>query len=187
MEEARGHDGNLVAWAIGVTYVGGRVPFTGLLAMPSLRFDRGRRGLRLTATSPRGVALLLVAYLVAWAVSGQRLTRTETEAAVRTYLSFAMSRAQTAAYGATGAIPDSATAERWLAERQALDSAVIASIDIHHSLLDPPFSTIAEFRVRVRFSRGVQPAERYFFVRKRPLSAPEVRRETSAWAWRLYL
>lgn len=155
--------------------------------MPALRFDRGRRGFRLTATSPRGVVLLVVAYLVAWGVSGQRLTRTETESAVRAYLSFAMSRAQTAAYGATGALPDSATAERWLAERQALDSAVIASIDVHHSLLDPPLSTIAEFRVRVRFASGVQPAERYFYVRKRPLSAPDVRWETTAWAWRLYL
>ena len=155
--------------------------------MPALRFDRGRRGLRLTATSPRGVALLIGAYLLAWGVSGQRLTRNETEAAVRTYLSFAMSRAQTAAYGATGAIPDSATAEQWMTERHALDSAVIASIDVHHSLLDPPLSTIAEFRVRVRFARGVQPAERYFYLRKRPLTAPEVRWETSAWAWRLYL
>ncbi|MFA6166712.1 MAG: hypothetical protein WC700_08855 [Gemmatimonadaceae bacterium] len=155
--------------------------------MLALRFDRGRRGLRLAATSPRGAALLLVGYLAAWGVAGQRLTRSEAEAAVRTYLSFAMSRAQTAAYGATGAIPDSATAERWLAERHALDSAVIASIAVHHSLLDPPLSTIAEFRVRVRFASGVLPAERYFYVRKRPLSAPEVRRETSAWAWRLYL
>lgn len=155
--------------------------------MPALRFDRGRRGLRLTATSPRGVALLVVAYLVAWGVSGQRLTRAETETAVRAYLSFAMSRAQTAAYGATGAIPDSATAERWLAERRALDSAVIASIDVHHSLLDPPFSTIAEFRVRVRFASGMRPADRYFYIRKRPLSPPDVRRETSAWAWRLHL
>jgi hypothetical protein len=152
--------------------------------MATLRFDRGPRGLRFSASTPRGVALLVIAYLVIWAVSGQRLTRAEAETAVRTYLSFALTRAHTA----SGAAPiDSASAEQWLAERAELDAADIGALDIRHSLFDFPLSTRADFTVRVRFTSGVRPAEQYFRVRKHPLTAPTVRRMSGVWEWRLHL
>ncbi|MDQ8153718.1 MAG: hypothetical protein P3B98_03560 [Gemmatimonadota bacterium] len=155
--------------------------------MATIRFDRGRRGLRFSASSPRGVALLVLAYLVIWGLSGQRLTRAEAETAVRTYLTFALTRAQTGEGAVAAAGIDSATAERWIAEREALDAARIGALDIRHSLLDYPLSTEADFTVRVRFASGVQPSERYFRVRKHPVTAPAVRRVSGVWEWRLHL
>lgn len=151
--------------------------------MVTLRFDRGPRGFRFSATSPRGVALLVLAYLAAWAVLGQRVARAEAETAVRTYLTFALTRAQVAE--AADATPDSAMAERWIAERDALAAAEIATLDVRRTLSDVPLASRSRFVVRVRFATGVRPAVRYFTLRKRRLMAPEVVRETGVWAWRL--
>lgn len=150
--------------------------------MLSLRFSRGPRGLRLSASTPRAALLLVAAYLAAWLVAGQRVSRTEAEQAVRTYLAFAMTRAQVSEAGP--GVPDSAMAARWLADRAALDSAVITAVDVHRSWLDVPFATRSRFFARVRFASGATPPVQYFLLRKRRLSKPEVVWPVAEWRWR---
>jgi hypothetical protein len=162
-------------------------PFGVVAAMLTLRFDRGRRGLRLSATGPKGVVVLLAAYLAAWTLSGRQLTKADAEAAIRAHLSFELSRAQVAALSGAALVPDRAAADRWAKAHAALDSVRVASLAIRRSLLDGPLTARADFTVRVQFSNGVAPPVRYFRVRKSPLGAAMVRWETSAWAWRLRL
>jgi hypothetical protein len=126
--------------------------------------------------------LLLAAYLAAWVVAGQRVSRAEAEQAVRTYLAYAMTRAQVAEAGSN--VPDSATAERWLADRAALGSAVVASLDVRRSWLDVPFATRSRFFVRVRFASGATPPVQHFLLRKRRLSKPEVVWPVAEWRYR---
>ena len=121
----------------------------------------------------RGAAALAVvaALLILPPWLGPTRTPAQADQQIRGYLLWQLTARQLADLRDAGrAVPDSATAERWLRERAAIRSRVTDTILVHRTMLAFPIRVLPVVLVRWTTHRpGSPPATRYFRIKGRTM------------------